>query len=305
MWNYVIPHFTQFLNELQLSADDRKDADGKAERVARSLFARYYPYRQVFDPSCYVKVGSYGKGTAGKPCTDFDMLFVLPDHEFGRINTLQGNRQSQLLREVKDTLKGTFPLTDLRADGQVVLAPFSTYDVEVVPAFRLHNGSFLTAHTANGGSWRHSNPAAEYQNLHTADLAADWKATRLTMMMKAWKRECDVELKSISIEVLCALFAREWQYRDHDIFWYDWMVRDFFAFLSKYVNGWTLVIGTQETIQLGDAWATKVQTAYNRALKACDYEHDDQGWLATLEWRKIFGSQFNVNYLLEGLLLGA
>ena len=78
MWNHVIPHFEQFLGELQLKPEDRKYADGKAERVAKSLFAKYYPSQQFFDPNCYVKVGSYGKGTAIRPRSDLDLLFILP-----------------------------------------------------------------------------------------------------------------------------------------------------------------------------------------------------------------------------------
>lgn len=291
MWKYVIPHFTSFLSELQLAADDRKDADGKAERVARSLFARYYP-NQIFTHNCYLKVGSYGRGTAGKPCTDVDMLFILPDEDCGRIAKLIGNKQSQLLREVKDTLLWTFPNTDLRADGQVVVAPFSTYSIDVVPAFALGNGRFLTANTVNGGSWRTCNPGAEYTHLHNADLATNWKATHMTMMAKAWKRECNVELKSTSIEVLASIFASQWPNRARDFYWYDWMVRDFFVFLYQYVNGWTRIVGTDETIQLGGEWKTKVETAYKRALKACEYEYADDGLNACWEWQKIFGSQF-------------
>jgi hypothetical protein len=77
VWQYVIPHFNAFLKELELSPKDRKDAEGKAERIAHSLFAKYYPGRLVFDPSCYIKVGSYGKGTAAACDTDLDMLFLL------------------------------------------------------------------------------------------------------------------------------------------------------------------------------------------------------------------------------------
>jgi hypothetical protein len=291
LWNFVIPHFSSFLQELQLSNQDRSDADGKAERVARSLFTRYYP-NQIFTHNCYVKVGSYGKGTAARPCTDLDMLFILPDEDCGRISKLTGNKQSQLLREVKDALLATFPRTDLRADGQVIIAPFETYAVEVVPAFRLADQRFLTANTANGGSWSVSNPVAEYNNLHLADLASDGKATHLTMMAKAWKHECNVELKSTSIEVLAAIFSGEWPHRNRNIYWYDWMIRDFFAFLFKYINGWTRIVGTDETIQLGNDWHTKLQTAYDRALKACQYELADQGFSAAMEWQKIFGSQF-------------
>ena len=64
-------------HELELSPDDRLDAIGKANRVARKLFAAYYPDAD-FDPRCYSIVGSYAKDTAAKPRTDVDMIFVLP-----------------------------------------------------------------------------------------------------------------------------------------------------------------------------------------------------------------------------------
>ena len=231
------------------------------------------------------------------------MLFILPDADCGRICQLAGNKQSQLLREVKDVLLGTFPSTDLRADGQVVLAPFETYDVEVVPAFRLPDGKFLTPHTDNNGSWRTSNPVAEYQNLHNADLASGGKATHLTMMAKAWQKECNVELKSTSIEVLAAIFATTWEHR-HQSVYYDWMIRDFLGFLFQYVNGRTRIVGTDEWLDLGSAWQSKLRTAYERARTACEYERADEGFSASLEWQKIFGSKFNTTTGFLAMLAG-
>src|SRR6202034_3132514 len=103
------------------------------------------------------------------------------------------NRQSQLLREIKDVLFETFPRTALSADGQIILAPFDSCGVEIVPAFRLSTPDLvLTAHTANGGSWRTSNPAAEFNHLNSADQHSNGKATHLTMMLKAWNRDCNV-----------------------------------------------------------------------------------------------------------------
>jgi UTP:GlnB (protein PII) uridylyltransferase len=116
LWQYVIPHFEQFLGELELRTPERLDAEGKADRIARSLFAKYYP-DQVFTPACYAKVGSYGKRTATRPRTDLDMLFVLPWEVSTRIEALTGNKQSQLLQEIRRTLIGTFRNTDLVADG--------------------------------------------------------------------------------------------------------------------------------------------------------------------------------------------
>ena len=44
-----------------------------------------------------------------------------------------------------------------------------------------------------------------------------------------------------------------------------------------------------EWIPLADAWLSKAQTACDRALKACDYEYDNDDILAGVEWQKIFG----------------
>ena len=292
MWNFVISHFERFLKNLELSADDRKDADSKAERIARSLFTKYYHNRLIFDPSCYMKVGSYGKGTACAADTDLDMLFILPTEVYWRIKGLSGNKQSQLLQEVKNGLFWTFPRTPLRADGQIIVAPFSSYHIEVVPAFQCNDGTFLTAHTANGGSWRYSNPAEEYRLLQTIDRPTQGKATHLTKMLKAWKYECNVDIKSISLEVLAILFVDQWAHRHESLFYYDWMVRDFFAFMLRYVNGWTRIPGTSEQVQLGDGWQTKCQSAYERAVKAANYERDNYQFAAQAEWQKIFGKHF-------------
>jgi hypothetical protein len=305
LWTYVIPHFEQFLGELDLKAQDRQIAESKADRIARSLFTKYYP-NQNFTPASYVKVGSYGKGTATKR-SDLDMLFVLPGEVYSRIETLAGNKQSQLLQEVKRALLVTFPRTDLRGDGQVVIAPFETYDVDIVPAFRFvsgpHAGSYLTAHTADGGSWRLSNPVAEYTWLQTVDRASAGKATHLIKMLKAWKRECNVEMKSVCLEVAATVFVNGWENRDKDMMFYDWMVRDFFAFILNYVNGRAKPAGIEEWIPLGDSWQNKAQTAHSCAAKASSYEHDDHAMLATSEWQKIFGSQFHLDWM-HSLLAG-
>ena len=163
MWTYVVPHFQRFLQELELDNEQRVDAESKARRVAACLWKKYYS--GAFDPRYLVLIGSYGKQTSTDPPSDLDMLFLLPPEVYWRIEALVGNKQSQLLREVKETLEGTFPFTDLRADRHVVIAPFETYSVEVVPAFLWTDGTYRVANTANGGSWRVSNPAAELQQI--------------------------------------------------------------------------------------------------------------------------------------------
>lgn len=307
MWRYVIPHFEQFLGELDLKLPERQDAEGKADRIARSLFAKYYP-NQFFDASSYVKVGSYGKGTATRPRTDLDMLFVLPRDVYMRIEELAGNKQSQLLQEVRRTLLVTFPNTEIGANGQAVVAPFQTYNVDIVPAFHFIAGEFagqyLIADSTDGGRWRYSNPVAEYNCLQEVDLISAGKATHLIKMLKAWKRECNVEIKSICLEIAATVFLTHWEHRHQTIFYYDWMIRDFFGFMLNYVNGWARPAGITEQILLGDCWESKCRSAYSRALKACEYERADDDIAAASEWQKVFGSQLHVNWMRHLLLAG-
>lgn len=262
----------------------------KVTSVGRCLHAKYY--QGTYDPGKVVVVGSYGKGTAVRPPSDIDMLYLLPVSEYYRINQVLGNGQSQLLQEVKRALADTFPRTDLSADGQVIKAPFASYSVEVVPAFQCNDGTYVTCHTANGGSWRASNPVAEYQAIAYLDTVYNHKATHLIKMLKAWKRKCNVPLKSITLEIAACSFVHQWPYNQQSIFWYDWMVRDFFAFLWQHRNGTAHIPGIQETINLGDLWVPRCESAYSRAVKACEYEYKDLGVLAEDEWKKIFGDQF-------------
>jgi hypothetical protein len=304
LWTHVISHFENFLGELELRTTERQDGESKAERVARSLFADYYP-SQSFNHRCFSIVGSYAKGTAARPRSDVDMIFVVPSEEFPRINGLSGNKQSQLLQEVKYSLIETYPNTDIRGDGPVVKVPFSSYYFEVAPVFALQNGSFVTAHTKNGGWWGYTNPVAEITWLRAVDARSLGKASQLVKMMKAWKRECNVEIKSICLETLAILFVDQWVYKDKStLFWHDWMVRDFFGWVEQFsVQGKVKPAGIEEWIPAGD-WQTKCQSAYVRAVKACQYEHEDYGALAVGEWQKLFGYQFRHNPLIPPPPLG-
>lgn len=290
MWAYVTPHFTTFLSNLDLTQNQRDDAVTKINHVAKSLHAEYY--QSTYNPGNVIIVGSYGKGTAIRPPSDIDMLYLLPVSEYHRINQILGNGQSQLLQEVKRALAHTFSRTDLSADGQVVKVPFSSFAVEVVPAFLCNGGTYLTCHTAEGGSWRASNPQEEYRAIDDLNFVFGNKATHLTKMLKAWKRTCNVPLKSIALEIVTCSFVRQWPYNQQSIFWYDWMVRDFFAFLWQCRNRTVKIPGIQETIRLGDQWVSRCETAYSRAVKACEYEFQDLGVLAEYEWKKIFGDQY-------------
>jgi SMODS domain-containing protein len=94
-------------------------------------------------------VGSWGKGTQVRPPRDSDVLFILPDNDFYRFEQRAGNRQSQLLQEVKEVLVDKYPTTRMRGDGQIVVVAFNTYQIEVVPAFKRLGGGYFICDTAD------------------------------------------------------------------------------------------------------------------------------------------------------------
>jgi hypothetical protein len=232
------------------------------------------------------------------------MVFIIPISEWDRINAIAWNKQNYLLQEVKCVLLDSNPNTDVRGSGPVVIVPFGTYKVEVVPSFIWNqDGTLINAHTKEGGSWKFSNPFAELADLDKVDADSGGMVRDLCKMMKTWKDCCSVEIRSVCLEIAAIVFIREWVNKGNGHLYYDFMVRDYFEFLLRYVNGRGKPAGIEEWIPLADGWQTKAESAYERAKKACLYEHADDSFSAVWEWQKIFGPQFK-NIQLSSLLAG-
>lgn len=137
--------------------------------ITKAVNKEFWGYTSENDNSLYV--GSYGRGTA-IDTSDVDMLVILPRSEYEKHDMIKGNGQSRLLQVVKNAIKITYPRSDIRADGQVVVIDF--YDgikFEVVPAFAYYSYStyrkeYIYPDTNNGGNWRSTNPKAEQEAMN-------------------------------------------------------------------------------------------------------------------------------------------
>ncbi len=58
-----------------------------------------------------------GKGTQVRPSADIDIMVEFAPAVFQRFEARVGNRQSQLLQEVKLRLSDSYPQTGMRGDG--------------------------------------------------------------------------------------------------------------------------------------------------------------------------------------------
>lgn len=286
----VAERFTTFLAALVITVDQRADGITKHTGVRFTLNSHYYGTSSGYSNGFLV--GSWGKSTEVRPPRDVDVMFVLPESIYQKYQNVPGNRQSQLLQEVKRVLERAYPRTKMRGDGQVVVVPFTTYAVEVAPAFKLTTGQYWICDTNEGGKYKTSDPDAEIANVKSSNDNTMGNTRDLIRMMKRWQAECNVPLKSFVIELLAIEFLKSWQYAGSSTVYYDWMVRDFFKYLISRSSGLSFVSvpGTFETIWLGNDWKSRTETALERAEKAVKFEADGYPYSAGGEWQKIFGT---------------
>ena len=280
--------FEALLENLKLTSEQTSDGDTKHKGVRSCLNRHYYSLNS--ETANRMLVGSWGKTTRVRPPRDIDVLFTLPFSVYQRFEQRPGNKQSQLLQEVKGILKSSYPSTDISGDGQVVAVPFASYHVEVVPAIALQGGQFWICDTHDGGRYKTTDPVAEIAAVNASDAASKGNTRHLIRMMKCWQGYCTVPMKSFWLELLAIDFMRTWPHAGHTSVYYDWMTRDFFAFLVTKAGWGVTVPGTQETIWLGDVWKSRAESALARASRACDNESQNYPCLAGEEWQKIFGT---------------
>ena len=281
--------FTTFLTNIQLTANQIQDAKTKYDGVCEKLHNKYHS--TAYDGSTKVLAGSYGKNTAISPPTDIDVIFILPYSEFKRYDSHSGNGQSHLLQDIKNVLLEKYPNTNMRGDGQVVMVNFVSYYVEVVPSFLLA-GSYYIPDTNNGGRWKLTSPKSEMENIQASNKWTEGNTVRLIKMIKAWKYNCDVEIKSLVIELTVVDFLRWYKYYSKSSTYYDWMVRDYFKYLLNEVSSSRYIPGTFESISYGNSWEPKAKDALSSAEEACNCESGNKPYNATSEWKKLFGTKF-------------
>jgi hypothetical protein len=287
-WQYVRWRFRAFLANLTITPSQREDGTTKQAGVRACLNRHYFGTTSETENSFLI--GSWGKGTQVRPPRDVDILFLLPGNVWQRYQQRDGNRQSQLLQEVKDVLAATYSQTTMRGDGQVICIPFNTKPVELSPGFRCQDGSIIICDTNDGGRYKTSTAEVEERELGESDWRWNGNTRALAQMLKQWQREHNVPMKSFVIERLALHFLAQWSYSHQDVFYYDWMIRDFFAWLLGFVNGYLTMPVTREVIQLGNEWQVRAQRAHSHAVNACQHERDNYCTLAGEDWQKIFGT---------------
>lgn len=116
-------------------------------------------------------------------------------------------------------------------------------------------------------------------------------------MMRAWKNGRSVPIGGLLIDTLAYQFIENYDYRDKSYIYYDYMCRDFFAYMtdqSANQEYWTAPGSAQHVYGSKGQFQYKAKRCYNIALQAIEHEtaKPKQEWAAKQKWREIFGTPF-------------
>lgn len=277
--------FQSFVNNLAL------DNDGQiSTRYGEITRALNLKFRSTDSRSSNnLQVGSYGRVTAIKGISDLDMLYIMPAGKWVTYNVVGG--QYRILRDTADAISERYPTTDVRVDGLVVRVLYSNFHVEVQPVFKQDDGSFLYPHTRNGGSWKRTKPQEEIDAIRKGDADKNNNLRRLCKMIRAWKNKHGVAMGGLLIDTLVHKFLHQTNnYDDKSYSYYDWMVRDFFAYIKDLPKqDYFAALGSGQRVKVKKNFQAKAKRAHDLVLEAIAAEKNDN---RNEKWRLVFGRGF-------------
>ena len=285
--------FSTFCKNIQVQ--DVGTISARHKSITRRLNTDFWNTTSEISHSLYV--GSYGRKTAIQGFSDLDMVFCLPYSVYERYNNYSGNGQSALLQAVRQSIQRTYSTTNIDADGQVVQVPFADgITFEVVPVFDNTDGSFTFPDSNGGGSWKITDPKPEIEAIQSRNKDCNGNLIPLCRMMRSWKSKWGVPIGGLLIDALAYQFIRDWQYKDKSYFYYDYMSRDFFAYMAeqdRHQSYWRAPGSLQYVYRKGP-FERNATRCYNLSLEAIAHEtaSPKQEWSAKQKWREIFGTSF-------------
>lgn len=285
--------FKTFCDNLQVK--DEGTISSRYKTITRRLNTDFWTTTSDTAHSLYV--GSYGRNTAIEGFSDLDMIFHLSYDLYLQYDKYEGNGQSSLLQAVRQSLRTTYPSTDVGADGQVVEIHFTDkISFQIVPAFVNNDGSFTFPNSNNGGRWCSTNPKPEIESIRTRNGECNGNLVRLCRMARAWKRTWDVPIGGLLVDTLAYQFIENYGHRDKSYLYYDFMSRDFFKWMSEQDDNqeYWKAPGSGQYVYGKGLFQYKAKRCYNIASDAIAHEvaTPKEEWSAKKKWRDVYGTAF-------------
>ena len=286
----VSTRFDNFCFSLKIPSNLVDDISYRYKRITRRLNIDFRNTDSDTANSLYV--GSYGRDT-DIHTSDVDMLYILPNSVYERIDRHLGNGQSALLQEIRNSIQNTYN-SYISADGQVVKVDFTdNITFEILPCFVNKDGCYTYPDTNGGGKWKITNPRPEIDAIKTGNISWNNNLKNLCRIARSWKDNWNVPIGGLLIDTLAYNFLKDWEYRNNSYTYYDWMVRDFFSYLKNQDENkqYWLAVGSGQYIFRTGKFEYKALRCYNIAKEAVDYESRNMEWSAGQKWQEIFGNR--------------
>ena len=266
-----------------LKVDNRTAITGRRDEIAKSLNKEF----RSLDGSTnnQLMVGSYGRGTAIRGVSDLDMLYILPASI--RDNYKGESGPQSILSRTRKAILARYSSSDVRVDQCVVGVQFQNFKFEVQPVFENGDGSFSYPDTY-AKSWKVTNPRDEIEAICTYDGLTRGNLRNLCKIVRAWKNEHGVVMGGLLIDTLAYNFFRgTTDYDDVTTVTYDYMVRDFFKFLSEEADHeHYAALGSGQRVKVKKRFQRRAKRAYELCLEAIEAEGKST---MNKKWKAVFG----------------
>ncbi len=235
-----------------------------------------------------LQVGSYGRWTAIKGISDLDMIYVMPA---GLYESYKKSGSYSLLRDTKNAISARYPKTIVRVDRLVVRVLYVNFHIEVMPAFKLSDGSYHYPDTLGDGSWKVTKPHPEMDEMKAANDRKNGNLRNLCKMARAWKNKHGIVMGGLLVDTLAYRFLEATEdYDKRSYNYYDEMCRDFFVFLGDQPKQSEYgALGSNQRVRVKKRFerqAKKAARLCNLAIDAAGQKNERQ------KWRDIFGNSY-------------
>jgi len=263
------------------------------KRITKQLNKDFWSTESETAHSLYV--GSYGRDTAANGVSDLDVAFTLPNSVYHQYDAHAGNGQSALLQAVRASITRTYANSYVGGDGQVVALNFTDgIRFEILPVFVNNQSTFTFADSNGGGSWKVCDPRSEMSAFASRNTATNGNLKAIGRMIRIWRDRFSVPISGMLIDTLAYQFIETWPGRDKSFMYHDWLVRDFFLYLSqvdKNQQYWRAP-GSGSYVWTKGNFQTPSATGYVTAASAVEHEANGRPQTARNKWREIFGSTY-------------
>lgn len=240
--------------------------------------------------------GSYSRNTMIAPLkeADVDVFVVLPARYFHHYQNQNGG-PAGLLDFVKRTLLKTYTRTpDIGRNGQAVTIRFDDFVVDVVAGIRRQGGGFLIPNSITQ-QWLSTDPKRHVDIMTAANQQHRGELVPLVKMIKGWNRSSGDDFRSFHLEVLTLQILQNVNITDYSSgvrYVFDkarTLVTQQNADPAGYGGDVGGYLNTQEKVREA---VTKLQTAYDRAIRAEESARRGMNRDAIDTWKRVFGDYF-------------